>query len=666
MIRTVYISICIVFFISETLTGQVLGAAKEISGERRGELGINEPSENMQGVIDKREKPPVTDYKIISVRNDTSYVDTTLTIYKHYKYNSIRKDDVELLPFANVGQGYTRLAHQFSERKHLPGFGTEARENYLYKVDDIHYYNVPTPLTELFFKTTFEQGQNLDAFLTSNIAPNINFSLAYKSISSLGKYQHTRTRHGNFRTTVNYQSKNNRYDLKTHFVSQSLTNQENGGLTTLSTAQYLLGSKEYKDRSVLDVNYNDAENRLLSKRFFLKHDFKLIQSDSISQQHLKVGHKLSFTDKEFRFTQARASLLYGNTYEDTDLFDETEFQNLSNTLYLDYTQKTLGNIQFFATHTNYRYGYHRKLQLDTGIIPNYLKGDVINVGGVYKKHLKGITLNTEAAYNVSGDYKGYYLLADANYTANSLFTLGAKINMNAHEASYTKQLYQSDYVNYNWYNDFKPEKEQHIEAYIKHNTIGSLSAQVSQLKDYTYFGYVENPAYNPNAQDNLEPAFFAKPFQYHKNIKALKLKFSNKLNYAKFSLENTLLYQNVLEGEEVYKVSDFITRNSLYYSDYWFDKALYLQTGVTFKYFTSFYADNYDAVIADYVVQNNTELEGFYTADLFFNAKVRQTRIYFTLENFPTIFTNNGNFTAQGQPYRDFVIRFGLVWNFFL
>ena len=46
-------------------------------------------------------KPPISAYKIISVANDTTFVDTTLTIEKDYKFNYRRKDNFELLPFCN-------------------------------------------------------------------------------------------------------------------------------------------------------------------------------------------------------------------------------------------------------------------------------------------------------------------------------------------------------------------------------------------------------------------------------------------------------------------------------------------------------------------------------------------------------------------------------------
>src|SRR6056297_2889696 len=58
-------------------------------------------------------KPPISAYKIISVTNDTTFVDTTLTIEKDYKFNYRRKDNLELLPFSNTGQTYNALGVDF-------------------------------------------------------------------------------------------------------------------------------------------------------------------------------------------------------------------------------------------------------------------------------------------------------------------------------------------------------------------------------------------------------------------------------------------------------------------------------------------------------------------------------------------------------------------------
>ena len=41
-------------------------------------------------------KPSIEKYLKISIESDSTYVDTSLTIKKHYKFNFLRKDDLEL------------------------------------------------------------------------------------------------------------------------------------------------------------------------------------------------------------------------------------------------------------------------------------------------------------------------------------------------------------------------------------------------------------------------------------------------------------------------------------------------------------------------------------------------------------------------------------------
>ncbi|MBA3985402.1 MAG: hypothetical protein H0X63_02235, partial [Flavobacteriales bacterium] len=222
------------------------------------------------------EKPPITDYKIISYERDTTYVDTTLTLAKDYKFNYLRRDDYELMPFSNLGPAYNTLAYDFSTVRLKPLFGARGRHFNFMEVEDIDYYHVPTPLTELYFKTAFEQGQQLDAFFTINTSERFNFSVAYKGVRSLGNYQNMLTSSGNFRFTSNYQSANKRYNARVHVVFQDLYNQENGGLKPAFIPLFINDDRDFRDRGRLEVQFENAENVLEGKRFYLDHEYAFI------------------------------------------------------------------------------------------------------------------------------------------------------------------------------------------------------------------------------------------------------------------------------------------------------------------------------------------------------------------------------------------------------
>jgi hypothetical protein len=154
------------------------------------------------------------------------------------------------------------------------------------------------------------------------------------------------------------------------------------------------------------------------------------------------------------------------------------------------------------------------------------------------------------------------------------------------------------------------------------------------------------------------------PAQYSNTINYLSVKASNEFKFGKIALNNTLLYQKTDQQELVLNVPEFLTRNTLYYSQEMFRKALFFQTGVTFNYFTNYYANEYNPVIGEFFVQNKKEIGNFTNFDFFFNAKIQRTRIYLILEHFNSSLSGNNFYATPNNPYRDFIIRFGLVWNF--
>ena len=81
-----------------------------------------------------------------------------LQVKKEYANNLLRKDYFELLPFVNMGHAFNKLGYNFFDENLIPQIGINSKHASYFKLEDIKYYSVPTPFTELFFKTTMEQG----------------------------------------------------------------------------------------------------------------------------------------------------------------------------------------------------------------------------------------------------------------------------------------------------------------------------------------------------------------------------------------------------------------------------------------------------------------------------------------------------------------------------
>lgn len=608
-----------------------------------------------QTPIAKKEKPPIDYYKIISADRDTTFVDTTLSIKKKYKFNYLRKDNFELLQFSNVGQTYNSLAYSFDRLNLMPLFVAQSHHFNYKEIEDVSYFNVPTPLTELYFKTAYAQGQQLDAFFTVNTSPQFNFSIGYKGVRSLGKYQHILTSTGNFLFTSNYNTKSERYKIRFHVAAQDIMNEENGGLTDNSLELFINNDPEFSDRGRLDVKFENADNKLEGLRFYMDHTYELIsQRDSLSHSVLTLGNILSYEEKSFKYGQDSPFAGFGPSYETKNLFTGTYLEDFNAKGYVDFDNTLLGKITAWAGYTDFNYGYNSVLILDEERIPNRIKGSNIEAGAAYEKEYREFKLSGKGAINVAGDFDGNYIQGAASFDLNEDYNAKASLTIHSVAPNFNFLLYQSDYKNYNWKTELNNVKTQELKFEINTKRFGNASVSYTGIDDYAYFGIKQNDS-TPS------------PLQATERVDYLKIKAGKEFKYGLFGLDNTVMFQQVLSGETVFNVPQIITRNSLYYEDHWFKRALFMQTGVTFKYFTAYNMNAYDPVLAEFYVQNNQELGGFPLVDIFFNAKIRQTRIFFVYENVTSLFGGkNEYFAAPGYPYRDSVLRFGLVWNFFL
>ena len=575
-----------------------------------------------------------------------------MSIYKDYKFNYLQRDDFELLPFSNMGQTYNTLSHDFKSSSLIPGIGASAKHFNYMDVNDINYYRVPTPFTELMYKTAFEQGHVLDAFFTVNISNQFNFSIAYKGMRSLGKYQHILSSTGNFRFTTNYNSKNNRYKLRTHLVKQDILNQENGGISDEDLIGFESGDPEFIDRSLFDPIFENAQNNLEGKRFHMDQSYVLFQRDSLNSNQISIGNLLTFEDKYYHFTQDSNDPFFGDAFVSSSISDKSTFENFYTEFNARYLNKTLGAFKASLGYNNYNYGYNSLVILNNQTITNRLLGDVLSFGAAYENKIGALDINGEVGFNITGDLEGNFINGDVSYMFNDDIEAKAGININSKAPDFNFQLFQSDYLSYNWQNNFRNQQTKQLAIALKSKKYGSLQLDYNTIGNYLYFAKNEGAS--------------VKPFQHDGTLNYIRVKFSNEISYKKFALNNTILFQNVFDGDEVLNVPQLVTRHSFYYTNEFFKKALFLQTGLTFSYFSSYSMNAYDPLLAEFYTQNTTEIGDFPRIDFFINAKISQARIYLKAEHLNSSFTGYDYYSAPNYPYRDFTVRFGIVWNFFL
>lgn len=635
-----------------------------VFSQQKRERSATSDSQNVSGDATKKEikKLATIDlYKVVTIENDTTYIDTSLTIQKEYSHNYLRKDIFGLLPFANDGQTYNTLQYSLTDFSPYPEFGFKAKHFNFLEANQIRYYSVATPVTELYFKTTVRKGQSVDAFITLNTSENLNLSIAYKGLRSEGEYLNQLSSTGNFRFTTNYNTKNKRYFAKAHYTFQDILNEENGGITTIENFES--EDPNYNNRQRFEVYFNDAKSFLKGKRIFLDHNFRI--NPKIGDNNLYIAHQFNYENKFFDYNQATVPstvgseivFRFGESYLDSGINDQTRYNKMYNKLGLTYENTTLGRFHFFVDDFRTNYYYNQILIFDDRTIPSSFSQDINSAGGQYEyRHNK---------------WNGTFLYS-RSVTAQSLSNLDAKVQYDLNDEiqlafqyqninklpNNNYNLHQSSFVQYNWSNDFKNEKINTIKA----NAISpwvDAEMQFSVLNDHLYFTDAST-----TEQKNVKTQIVA-PAQYNGTINYLSLKISRELKFGNFALDNTILYQKTEQQNAILNVPEIVTRNTIYYSNYLFKKALFLQTGISLNYFSSYYANEYNPVIGEFFVQNEKQIGNHPNLDFFINAKIQRTRIYFKAEHFNSSLMGNNFYASPNNPSRDFTIRFGLIWNFF-
>ena len=608
--------------------------------------------------LNKNPDAKIQDYLIITRQNDTVIIDTSLTIEKYHKINFLRKDDFELIPFSNTGVAYNTLS--FSANNSIkPKMGASNKYISYKSVDDIVYYDLPTPFTELMYRSVFEQGQLLDATYSVNTSRQFNFSISRKGLRSLGNYQNFLSNSSNFSFTTNYFSKNKKFKLRTHYTNQKLFSEQNGGISDSDISSFENGDNQFLDRGVFDPNFENAHNEFLGKRFYSDQNYKLKEKDSLISTSLELFNSISLEEKKYKFQQNTSNEFFGNSFAPQEINDKIFLNtfNLESGFILE--SDSYGKFNLGLRYTAERY-FMENFQIDQYVDNSQeINSKTTFFSGSYSNQISKIKIYFNTENFIFGDNKSNSISSALVFNLKNDNSLIFKYNLSSVAPNYNTLIYRSNYENYNWDNEFDNSVTNSIKFRIELKNILDLDVDLISVKKHIQFERF--------TIENLDGSFdySITPVQYSEDLEVLKFKLARKINFGKFSIDSKLLLQKTLSND-ILNLPELVSRNTFYYSTDMFKKALYLQTGFGVKYFSGFYMNGYDPLLSELYVQNEKEIGGFPIIDFFINAKIQQTRLYFKFEHFNSSFTGYNYYSAPNYPYRDFTFRFGLVWNFFM
>jgi hypothetical protein len=543
----------------------------------------------------------------------------------------------------------------FVESKGLfPQIGSNAKHyNYL-KTNDINYYHVATPFTELMYRSAFVQGQLLDALFSVNTSPRFNFTIARKGLRSLGNYQHFLSSSSNFRFSTNYNSRNSKYFLKTHYVNQNLFSEENGGIREDDISNFESGNTEFIDRSVFDPQFENADNTLHGKRFYLNQNYLIKNSlDSLNTRKWSVGNIITLENKYYQFKQSTSNEYFGESTGFNQINDKVSFDTFLVNFNTSFSSSKLGMTTFFMNYRDVNYSYENLVDIDNNYNYESIIDENFSFGLNYLFKKENYILDFQFESMLTGDVEGSLIKAGLLLNINSDSNIKFSFINSDNSPDYNYIVNNSSYLNYNWNNLFKNINTTKYILNFSSDKLFKFNFEFNNILNHTYFV--------------KDVSGIVLPVQEFNNLGVFKMNISKKISFNKFAIDNRVQFQKT--GDEslgIINIPELILRNTFYYQDELFKKALFLQTGFTFNYFSEFYMNSYDPLLSEFYVQNNKLIGNFPRIDFFVNAKIQQTRIFLKAEHINSSFTGYNYYSAPNYPYRDFSIRFGLVWNFFM
>lgn len=582
-------------------------------------------------------------------------VDTSLTVKSHYEMNYLNKDLFARQTFSNDGSPYNRL--EVEAPSAVPMMGFAAQQQHFLQERDVFFYEVPTAYSRLSFRTAVKQGQNLDAFFSSNINRNLNVFVGYRGLRSLGLYINDLRSIGNLQVGGSYLSSKKNYAFRAYYLNQDVTAKENGGITELDVYR---DNDQNRDR--LDVRLRDAESFLNQNKFFVENEYKLLKG---SLGSIAFSHQLKYEANEQVYKQSSVisqnlGRSYFGDYFSSSTNDSLWSRRLSNEVRAAFEVSKIGKLSAGVYHQTNEHWYKSVVvESDGGVIPAKIAPTYTQFVSGYQNKLGGFDVNVQMGIGFLGE-RNNFLTADVAYAYSEDWKLRLGYQLLDRLPNFTARFFQSNFVKYNWNNDFNTIKTQRVDAEL--NT-PFFDAHAWVQQDYDKVVFRDHSQLFDGFGQPTE--LLVSPVQFNGNVVHYGLELAQDFSWKKWNLDARVAYQQVVLGQEMLNLPTINTRTTLYYSDYMFQRALFFQAGISTRYFTAYYADGYHPVLSDFYVQNHTKIGGFPMVDAFVNMKIKTARIYVAAEQLNQLVGKSNHFSAPGIPFRDMTLRLGIIWSFF-
>ncbi|WP_019967183.1 putative porin [Segatella maculosa] len=194
----------------------------------------------------------------------------------------------------------------------------------------------------------------------------------------------------------------------------------------------------------------------------------------------------------------------------------------------------------------------------------------------------------------------------------------------------------------------------------------TLRIGIDEINNYAYFA----SSYTVNNGNRVNHAITVN--QYGRAVNLITVALSQDFTLGPLNWESVITYQKS-NNKTVVPVPDFNIYSNLYIK-FKIARVLSCDFGADVRYFTKYFAPDYNPGLGQYTVQTNTATDGtdsrieignYPVANVYANFHLKHTRFFIMMSHVNAGTGKKNYFFTPHYPLNQRILRFGLSWNFF-
>lgn len=557
-----------------------------------------------------------------------------------HRFNDLSLRDFQIQNLGNMGTAVRELVWD-PDIQSGTGSGYRSFDDFYTSPDQIKYFDTRSPFTEI--NADFGSGGRAQTSVLFSFNDSINFNIGFAYNSIRADKQLAYLQRGDFHvksTDWNVFGFLRPKKLPQYLLLFNLTQfrheiDEQGGVLDPSiNPNDTTDIWDYRDENVI---LDEATS--LEKRGGL-HIYQQFELDSIFQLY----HAATYQEQLVRYydvydLNGTDSLLYSSGLSGLDrdtIAERTTFRVVENELGFK------GRTKRFSYTLNYRNRWLRNEIARTGEQFNEVEN---YVGGTLRQQItQEVFLRASAELGLQGNY------AVVGNFASSFFVAEYK------RVSRLPSFFERRYISQQqeWRNDFRNQTSDNFYGELR------LAFGDVTIQPFTRFNIISNYLYI-NEQRAADQA--------GSEIVLLNPGFNLRWQIGpRVTLKNTFQHTTISGGSaELYPAPEWLNTMQLAYRNTLFSGKMMIHTGIDVHYRSAYFAPVYNPIYQQYYLQNNSKLDGFVHADLFFNFKVKSFRFFAKIAhvNQGAPIGSDGYLITPLYPGMRRTFDMGVIWQFF-